>query len=137
MTKTLLDSGPLVAFYSTRDRFHKWAFAQFMALPPPLLTCEAVLSEACFLVERNRGRPNVILRAVREGIVQVAIQVQNEVAGLETLMRRYEDSPMSIADACLVRLSEMHPDCRVLTLDSHFTRYRRHGRHVIPLLAPW
>ena len=54
----------------------------------------------------------------------------------ETLMRRYEDTPMSLADACLVRLSGLHSDWRVSTLDAHYRRYRRHGRQVIRLLAP-
>jgi predicted nucleic acid-binding protein len=135
--KTLMDSGPLVAFYSTRDRHHKWAFAQLSALRPPLLTCEAVLTEACFLLQRNGGRAAVILRAVREGIVQVAFDLETEAAPLETLMERYANMPMPLADACLVRLSELHRDSRVVTLDSDFTRYRRHGRQVIPLLAPW
>ena len=51
-------------------------------------------------------------------------------------MRRYEDTPMSLADACLVRLSEPHSDCQVFTLNADFRRYRGHGRQVIPLLAP-
>lgn len=137
MKKTLVDSGPLVAFYSTRDRHHRWAFTQLNALRPSLLTCEAVLTEACFLLHRNGGRPAVILRAVREGIMQVAFDVETEAAPLEALMERYANMPMSLADACLVRLSELHRDSRVFTLDSHFTRYRRHGRQLIPLLAPW
>ena len=137
MKRTLLDSGPLVAFYSTRDQHHGWAFEQLSALPPPLLTCEPVLTEACFLLERNGGRPAVILRAVREGIIQIAFDIETEAAALESLMECYADTPMSLADACLVRLSELHADCRVFTLDSDFNRYRRHGRQVIPLLAPW
>lgn len=137
MTETLLDSGPLVAFYSTRDRHHNWAFANFSALPPPLLTCEAVLSEACFLVGRDGGEPAAILKAVRHGIIQVAFDLETEAAALESLMGRYSDAPMSLADACLVRLSELHRDCRVFTLDSHFSRYRRNARQLIPLLAPW
>jgi len=52
-------------------------------------------------------------------------------------MQRYANTPMSLADACLVRLSEMHEDCRVLTLDIHFKLYRRYGRSVIPLISPW
>jgi predicted nucleic acid-binding protein len=52
-------------------------------------------------------------------------------------MRRYADTPMSLADACLVRLSELNSDCRLLTVDSDFKRYRRHSRQMIPLLAPW
>lgn len=137
MTRTLLDSGPLVAFYSTRDRYHEWAFAHFHALPPPLLTCEAALSEACFLLWRDGGRPAVIPGAVRAGIIQIAFDLAAEAAAVETLMRRYSDIPMSLADASLVRLSELHSDCRVFTLDSHFRRYRRHGRQIIPVLAPW
>jgi predicted nucleic acid-binding protein len=131
----LIDSGPLVAFYSTRDQHHTWAFAQLDALRPPLLTCEAVLTEACFLLQRGTGRPAVIMRAVGEGVIQI-LNIETEAASLEVLMKRYSDVPMSLADACLVRLSELHSDCRVLTVDSHFTRYRRHGRHVIPLLMP-
>ena len=136
MKKTLLDTGPLVAFYSLRDQHHAWAFAQLDALRPPLLTCEPVLTEACFLFQRKGGRPAAILRAVREGVLQIAFDLETEAPSLEVLMERYADVPMSLADACLVRLSELHPDCRVLTLDSHFARYRRHGRQVIPLLMP-
>jgi predicted nucleic acid-binding protein len=69
-------------------------------------------------------------------VIQIAFDVETEAASLEVLMERYSDVPMSLADACLVRLSELHSDCRVLTVDSHFTRYRRHGRQVIPLLMP-
>ena len=116
MKQNVIDSGPLVAFYSTRDQHHAWAFAQLDALRPPLLTCEPVLTEACFLLQRGAGRPAMIMRAVREGVIQIAFDIETEAASL--------------------RLSELHSDCRVLTLDSHFTRYRRHGRHVIPLLMP-
>ncbi len=78
-----------------------------------------------------------MLRALRQGTIQVAFDIETEAATIETLMRRYNDVPMSLADACLVRLSELNPDSRVFTLDRDFTRYRRHGRHIIPLLAPW
>jgi predicted nucleic acid-binding protein len=132
-----VDSGPLVAFYSLREEHHAWAIEQFRALPPPLLTCESVITEACFLMQRNGGRATTILRAVREGIINIAFDVAGEVSALETLMERYADTPMSLADACLVRLSEDYEDCVVFTLDSDFRRYRRHGRQAIPLLAPW
>jgi hypothetical protein len=42
---------------------------------------------------------------------------------------------MSLADACLVRLSELRADSEVMTLDGDFTIYRRHGRQVIPLIT--
>jgi uncharacterized protein len=136
MTRTLLDTGPLVAFLNRNDQWHEWAKAQMGALPPPLLTCEPVLTEACFLIHRNGGRPAEILKKVQTGVLVVALNIETEAAALETLMRRYEDTPMSLADACLVRLSEIHSDCTAFTLDADFRRYRRHGRQVIPLLAP-
>jgi predicted nucleic acid-binding protein len=136
MIKTLLDTGPLVAFYSTRDAWHEWVMEQMGTVPPPLLTCEPVLAEACFLLHRDGGNPRTVLRALQEGTLQVALQTQLEAVALETLMARYANVPMSLADACLVRMSEIHTTSRVFTLDRHFTRYRRHGRQLIPLLSP-
>jgi predicted nucleic acid-binding protein len=137
MKRTMLDAGPLVAYLSGRDRNHKWAVSQFAALLPPLVTCEPVLAEACFLVRQNSGRPADVLKLLQRGIFQIGLVVETEAAALECLMDRYADTPMSLADACLVRLSELHADCRVFTLDSDFNRYRRNGRQMIPLLAPW
>ncbi|HOY58886.1 MAG TPA: PIN domain-containing protein [Verrucomicrobiota bacterium] len=136
MTRTLLDTGPLVAFLNRNDQWHDWAKAQMGALPPPLFTCEPVLTEACFLIQRNGGQPAEVLKKLQAGVIEVAVEIETEASALETLMRRYEDTPMSLADACLVRLSELHSDCLVFTLDTDFRRYRRHGRQVIPLLAP-
>ena len=53
------------------------------------------------------------------------------------LLRRYASLPMDLADACLVRLSELHADSVVFTIDSEFRDvYRRNGRQVIPTLLP-
>ena len=137
MTRTLLDSGPLVAFLDRKDCSHRWAYEQMGVLQPPLLTCEPVLTETCFLLQRGTGNPTLVLQALQQGTLQVAFDVETEAAALENLMRRYTDLPMSLADACLVRLSELHQDSRVFTLDRDFALYRRHGRQVIPLLVPW
>jgi predicted nucleic acid-binding protein len=137
MIQTLLDTGPLVAFLNESDQHHKWAIDQWASLPPPLLACEPVLTEACFLVQRNGGNPGNVLVLLQRGVLKCSFTVEQEASALETLMRRYHDTPMSLADACLVRLAELHQDCRLFTLDRDFTRYRRHGRQVIPLLAPW
>ncbi len=137
MTVTLLDTGPLVAYSNDQDAFHAWAEAQMKHLIPPLVTCEAVLTEACFLLQRTGRSPAAVVTKVRDGVMELAFDLETEAAAVESLMRRYEDAPMSLADACLVRLSELNTSCRVFTLDSRFKHYRRHGRSVIPLLAPW
>jgi len=136
VTTTLIDTGPLVAYFNARDRWHTWAVAQMQALRPPLVTCEPVLTETCFLIQRAGGRPADLLGKVRQGALVIGLDVAGEAGAVESLMQRYADTPMSLADACLVRLSELLADCRLFTLDSDFLHYRRNGRQSIPLLRP-
>lgn len=136
MIRTIVDTGPLVAYFNTRDRWHRWVVQQMTALQPPLLTCEPVLTEASYLIHRAGGRPADLVRKLDQGVLEVAIDLEEEAAPIEALLRRYEDTPMSLADACLVRLSERYADCRIFTLDSDFEHYRRNARQVIPLLCP-
>jgi uncharacterized protein len=132
----LLDTGPLVAFLNRNDDHHGWATRVLARLAPPLLTCEAVLSEACFLLRRSRGGPEAVLQLVERGLVVDGFRCEQEIPALRRLLARYADVPMSFADACLVRLSEQHPSSRLLTLDHDFKVYRRNGRQVIPVLSP-
>lgn len=134
MRTAIVDTGPLVAFLNRRDRHHAWATEQWGGLSPPLLTCEAVLSEATYLVRGMTGGAEAVLELVARGVVKPTFRLQDEVSPLKTLVRRYA---RDLADACLVRMSELHPDCVVLTIDTEFRDvYRRHGRQVIPTLLP-
>ena len=133
----LADTGPLVAALRARDRHHGWTRAQLVALPGPLLTCEAVLSEAFFLLQTVPGGHAALATLIDRGVVEVRFDFQDERQGVLRLLRKYADMPMSFADACLVRMSEIHRDASVLTLDQDFVTYRRNGRERIPLLAPW
>lgn len=136
MTRVIVDTGPLVAYFNRRDRWHRWAADQMAALIPPLVTCEPVLTEACFLIQRAGGRPADLIRKIAQGSLEIGIDLQQEASGIQSLMQRYADTPMSLADACLVRLTERFPDCRLFTLDADFEHYRRNGRQLIPLLHP-
>ncbi len=136
MTRIIVDTGPLVAYLNRRDRWHRWVVDQMAALVPPLVTCEPVLTEACFLIRRAGGRPADLLRKVSQRNLEIGIDIEDDASAIESLMQRYADTPMSLADACLVRLSERLPECRLFTLDADFEHYRRNGRQVIPLLRP-
>jgi predicted nucleic acid-binding protein len=136
MTRIIVDTGPLVAYLNRRDRWHRWVVDQMAALVPPLVTCEPVLTEACFLIHRAGGRPADLLRKVSQRNLEIGIDIEDDASAIESLMQRYADTPMSLADACLVRLTERLPDCRLFTLDADFEHYRRNGRQVIPLLRP-
>jgi predicted nucleic acid-binding protein len=132
----LLDTGPLVSFLASGLKHHVWAVEQWKRLSPPLLTCEPVLTEAAFLLKREGREADSLFALLERGVIRIALSVQEEQADLRALMRRYRNRPMSLADACLVRLSEMHTAGEVFTLDSDFHIYRRHGNKVIPVLMP-
>ena len=132
----LLDTGPLVSFLADKAEYGEWVREEWRHLHPPLLTCEPVLTEAAFLLTREGADTDPLFALLERGVVRVAVRVDAEQADLRTLMRRYRNRPMSLADACLVRLSELHGGSRVFTLDADFRIYRRHGNKVIPLLMP-
>ncbi len=132
----LVDTGPLVAWLNRGDAHHAWARDHMARLHPPLFTCEAVLTEVTFLLDGVGRDPSVVPELLTRGVLQVALDLEDEAAAVTTLMRKYGDVPMSLADACLVRLSELRRSATVMTLDSDFHVYRRHGRLVIPTLMP-
>ncbi|MCW1924885.1 hypothetical protein OKA05_20145 [Luteolibacter arcticus] len=132
----LLDSGPLVALLDARQATHAWAADQLRHLTAPLLTCEAVLSETLFLLQHSRRATEQIQAWRRNGLLACWGGFDNSADEVFTLMARYESVPMSFADACLVRMSELWPKTPVFTLDSDFRIYRRNKRQVIPLIAP-
>ena len=136
MRKFLTDTGPVVALLDRRDRYHEWAKAQVAGIAPPLYTCEAVLSEACFLLQKTPGGPQNVLDLVRRGLLVVAFSIQNEASTLGSLLMRYSNVPMDLADACMVRLAELNPGSLLLTVDSDFEIYRMHGRSPIPIVKP-
>ena len=133
----LLDTGPLVAFLRRHDRYHEWAVEQFNRIDAPMQTCEPVLAEACYLLSGTQGGGSrFVLRMLEIGAIRVTLHVEDELTPIKSLMTRYGNISMSLADACLVRMSELHAAGVVLTLDSDFTIYRKHGRQVIPVIMP-
>lgn len=134
--KVLLDTGPLVALLNRSDRYHAWAKECFAEIEPPLFTCEAVVVEACHLVRNQRQGERIVLDVLQRGVVEINFMLREEIVPVQKLRIRYAKVPMDLADACLVRMAEIHTGSVVLTLDSDFTIYRMHGRRVIPTIRP-
>jgi predicted nucleic acid-binding protein len=136
-TKILLDSGPLVGFVSETDQHHRWALEVWSSLYEPLWTCEAVLSETIFLLQSDGNSIDALLELFERGLVKMNFEAAAHQPDVWQLLRKYADQPMSVADACLVRMAELNDNCQIFTTDRDFLVYRRKGRHVIPLLAPF
>ena len=134
----VVDTGPIVALLDADEAHHDWARGQFDSLAPPLPTCEAVLSETSFLVQRAGADPSIALTLVERGVLRVMqlLESGEDTLAIGGLIRHYRDVPMSLADACLVRRVERTIRASIMTLDSDFHIYRQARRRVIPLLVP-
>lgn len=137
MKTWLVDTGPLIALLEQAEHDHAWVVETLRSAPLPLLTCEAVLTEACFLLKRESRDPNDLLVMAQSGFFRVAFDFNHEHPALRDLLARYADRPMSFADACLVRMNELRPESEIWTLDRDFKIYRRHRRSSIPLISPF
>jgi predicted nucleic acid-binding protein len=134
--RAIVDTGPLVAFFDRSERHHLWAVARVEELDAPLLVCEPVLTEAAYLLARFPKAQDALFDLLQNGALVLAFRLEEHVAAIHRLLRKYRDTPMSLADACIVRMAEIHENQSVLTLDSDFTVYRKHGRVSIGLVYP-
>ena len=122
----LIDTGPLVALLDRRDSFHRWAYTCLKKLPYPLLTCEPVITEACFLLADTRGAQTLILEMMGRGDLRIAFSLNDYANEISALMTQYRSVPMSLADACLVKMAELSAESTVVTIDSDFNIYRKY-----------
>ena len=134
--QVIVDTGPIVALLDAKDRHHDWAVAQFADVEPPLLTCESVVSEACFLLDQTRAGSGAVFEMLRRQAMALHFHLDEHLEEVHALRAKYADVPMSVADASLVCMAERLNRSPVLTLDADFRLYRKHGRHVIPLILP-
>ncbi len=132
---TILDTGPLVALLNRRDAFHRWSIKEAAKLKPPFFTCEAVMTEAHFLLQDVPLGSEQLHELVASVRLDLSFSYAVHHERVRELMSRYNDIPMSFADACLVCLNEQHKG-RVFTLDSDFRIYRKNRRGVLDLIIP-
>jgi uncharacterized protein len=136
MKPVIFDTGPLVAWFCPRDKHCAWARETFAQIPAGGLVCEAVLAEVCHLVAKDGIPRGKVLEFVEQGGL-MPIFLGGEFPALRELLNRYADTPMDFADACIVRLAEIHTDSIVCTTDGDFRFFRKNGREPISLLAPF
>lgn len=132
----IIDSGPLVALLNPRDQFHRWTLEVAQQYAPPWLVCESVVAEVMTLLPSFTIQDALYAMLQRQSLV-FGFRMSEEWPALQALMRKYQELPMSMPDAALVRMSELHEAAHVLTFDTDFQIYRRFGRRKIPLIAPF
>lgn len=136
MTRIILDTGPIVAFLNKRDRYFAWANEVFNLLKPPVYTCDSVISEACFLLRNMEGGSIAVVELLERNLIVVDFDLTSEIQAVKKLMSKYANVPMSLADACLIRMTEIEKGSQIITLDRDFNVYRRFDRQQVPILMP-
>jgi hypothetical protein len=128
----IADTGFLVAFARSQDMHHSWALRVAEQVTEPLLTCEAVLAETAFHL-RDAA---LVLEMITEELISLSFECRDHLPQLAALAKRYADRQPDLADLCLIRMSELYPNHRVITVDRDFRVYRRNKREIIPLICP-
>jgi uncharacterized protein len=136
VSEIIVDTGPLVAMLVRTDAHHGWTVDRLRELRPPFLTCEPVLAEVAHLVGKVSHGVERFVDLLMSDLLRVEFDLAAERAAVGRLLRKFTDRPMSLADACLVRLAELNDRASVLTIDGDFSVYRKHGRRAIPLIVP-
>ena len=131
--KNILDAGPLIAAMNRSDSFHHWSVQTLERLGPPFYTCPEVVAEAAAMT----GNPAAIVEMIQAGEIVLDFNLADHAEPVLRFLRKYRDRETDLADACIVRMTELHRRCRVITIDrADFEVYRRNGRDLIPFLAP-
>ena len=135
-SQVIVDTGVLIALIDRLDNHHDWVVDQLKQITPPLLTCEAVISETWFLLQRVRNGRETLMQLLTQKFVVVQFDFDAELGTVISLLNRYQSVPVSLADAELVRMSELYANSLVFTLDSDFLIYRKNRDRQIPLIIP-
>ncbi len=131
--KNILDAGPLIAALNSQDEHHRWACQILAQLGPPFYSCPEAIAEAAAMT----GQPAAIVEMIQAEEIILDFDLTSQAASVLSLLKKYRDRQMDLADACIVRMTELIRDCHVLTLDrADFSVYRRNGRDLIPLIVP-
>jgi predicted nucleic acid-binding protein len=131
--KNILDAGPLIAALNSQDEHHRWACNTLERLGPPFYSCAEAMAEAAAMT----GQPTAIVEMIHAQEIILHFDLSDQTAAVLALLKKYRDRDMDLADACIVRMTEMMRDCQVITLDrTDFAVYRRNGRELIPLIVP-
>jgi len=135
----LVDTGPLYAFFNKRDQWNWWVGKTLGEYEPPLYTCESVISETIFLLQRSSLEIRGLMELIARGhlVVQPAFTSKNDQNRIQQILTNYQNLPASFADACIVRMAEVHNSTQIMTFDSDFTIYRKSGGEPLNLISPF
>ena len=126
----------IVGLLDRTDAGHEICVQALEMVDRPMVTCEAVVSESCFLLRHIHGAPEEVVMNLEQGMFQIDFQLSASVRGVRNFMRKYADTQIDFADACLIQMADELNTGDILTLDSDFLHYRWRKTKPFNLLIP-
>jgi predicted nucleic acid-binding protein len=136
MQPVLLDTGAILALLDRSERAHEKCVRALDGLRRPLVTCEAVITESCYLLRERPQAVQAVLANVESGFFAIPFQLSRSAGKIQAILTKYRDTPADFADACLVQMADELDTGDILTLDSDFTHYRWRRTRAFHLLIP-
>jgi predicted nucleic acid-binding protein len=124
MKPVLIDTGVIVAILDRSEKQHSTCIETVHRVAAPLVTCEAVITESCYLLRGLRGASEAVMQNVVAGIFQIPFQVSSSANEVRRILKKYQDRRIDMADACLIHMAQEYDTSDILTLDSDFHFYR-------------
>ncbi len=134
--RAIVDIGQLVDCSERSEQHRFWATERVEQFDALLQVCEPVLTEAAYLLARFRNAQYVVIGLLQNGALTMAFRLEGHVAALHRLPREYCNTPMWLADACVVRMAVIHENHPILALAREYAIYRKHGRVPMTLMHP-
>jgi predicted nucleic acid-binding protein len=132
----LLDTGVIVALLDRDEQWHAAVVEAIAELRSPLVTCEAVIAESCYLLRRLSGAPEAVIENVARGTFQLPFALSTSAREVKRIQEKYRDLRIDLADACLIRCAEEFGTGDILTLDREFRIYRWGRNRTFRLMIP-
>lgn len=125
MRAVLVDAGPLVALLDRSDDRHEEVVEALKKIHDPLVSVWPALVEAMYLLSFSWRAQKALWELIETGTIRLLHLDEADVGPMKSLMEKYRDLPMDMADAALVRIAEREGIRRVLTLGHrNFSVYR-------------
>lgn len=136
MNPVFLDTGAIVTMLDRNEQYHNRYLTAVQKLSAPLVTCEAVIAESCYLLRNTPGASDAVLQNVERSVFLIPFILSKSAASTRRIMKKYGNLPADYKDACLVQLATELGAGEILTLDRGFEIYRWGRGKPFRLLIP-
>ena len=122
---SLIDSGPIIALFNKKDRYHKKCLNFFKSYRGSLISSCSVVTEVIYLLSFSITAQMNFLEWIERGGLTIHELSADDLDYIKKRMKKYSDLPMDFANASLMSFSEKFSIDAIISIDSDFSIYRK------------